>query len=286
MMYLRIYNKTNSTINYLNDTVVVAANSFLDVDKIYWGNLVVDVNLRDDLTSNRVDISDTISRYGNNDGIKQLDYMVGIRDTQGNSITSTTITTQTTTHQGMDVNIISGASNGAPDKSAFTYGDTAFVSIGGVYNNETDTLQEGQQAVVRITADRALHTTLVNSSIDVNPTPASNVSTKLKYAEIKSIPSGSLQTLITYIVPTDTKTMLQRVLVSGEVNATYKINYNSTPIATKRTYYTALNEVFDFIENSNNGFIMQPGDMIEITVISTIPKIADYESTLQIVEIT
>lgn len=231
-MKLRIYNKTGATITYLSGVIVIPAMSFLDIDPQYFNALEVDPNVRDDLIKNRIDVSDTVTRYGNNDGIKQLDYMAGLRDREGNGITSTIVTEGSEFHQALDVNLLGTA------------------------------------------------------SFSLSPLPASNVKTVIKYNELTLVPSGSLTTLLTYTVPAATTSILQRVLVSGENTAVYKVNYNSDTIATKRTYYTYLNEEFEFVENSNNGFVMVAGDVIEISVFQNRPTAADFESSLQIIEIT
>lgn len=229
-MFLRIYNKTNAIISYLSGQVVVPALGFINVDPKYFNQLEVDPQLRNDLVNNKVDISDTVTRYGNNDGIKQLDFMAGLRDDRGNGITSTQIISGTDIHHALDVNLVNG--------------------------------------------------------ISISVLPDNNVNTVLKYNELLMVPSGSEQILLSYTVPPATTTILQKASVSGENIALYKINYNSSTIATKRTYFTYLNENFDFLGTLNNGFIMQAGDLIEITVLQNRPNPANFESTLQIVEVT
>lgn len=119
-----------------------------------------------------------------------------------------------------------------------------------------------------------------------SPLPASNASTVFKYNEAANVASGATSTVLTYTVPSGKKALLQRILVGGENIAKYQTIYNSSLIATKRTYFQNLNEEFNFIENSNNGFLMQAGDIITITVLQTRPWSANFESTIQVVEIT
>lgn len=230
-MKLRIYNKTGSNITYLG-TIIIPANSFLDIDPIYFNDLEVDPNVRNDLITNQIDISDTVTRYGNNDGIKQLDFMAGLRDSEGKGITSTVVVVGPVTHQALDVNVL---------------GDITFA---------------------------------------LSPIPASNVKTVIKYNELTMVASGSLEILLSYTVPPATTSLLQRIFVSGENTAIYKVIYNSNTIATKRTYYTYLNEQFEFVQSSNNGFVLEEGDTIEVSVLQNRTTVANFESSLQIIEVS
>lgn len=226
-MKLRIYNKTSSDITYLG-IIVIPANSFLDIDPEFFNALEVDPSLRHDILTNLIDISDTITRYGNNDGITQLDYMAGLRDREGKGISSTLFDS----HQALDVNVV----------------------------NPID--------------------------VSLGVLPPSNVKSIIKYNEQLMVASGSETTLLTYTVPLDTRSVIQRIFVSGGNPATYTVNYNSDTIAKKRTYFTYYNETFDFVENLNNGFILEAGDTLDIIVLQVRPDPADFESTLQIIEIT
>jgi hypothetical protein len=64
------------------------------------------------------------------------------------------------------VNCVVGcsATAGFTDNSAFTAGTTTETSVGGVYNDGLSTLSSGNGAAARITASRALHVNLRNSS--------------------------------------------------------------------------------------------------------------------------
>lgn len=221
-MKLRIYNNTASDITYLG-ILIVAANSFLDIDAQYFNDLEVDPNLRNDLIISNVDISDTIVRYGNNDGIAQLNWMKGLRDSEGNGITSTSLSS---TVRALDVNIVSSAP----------------VSVG---------------------------------------------NTLIKYNEALAVASGATQTILTYTVPNSTTTIVKRISISGENIATYKVIYNTNTIATLRTYFGGeLDSEINFIDGENSGFTMAAGETITIQVLNFRPMIADFSSTLQIMEMT
>lgn len=129
-----------------------------------------------------------------------------------------------------------------------------------------------------------------NGSIDVNvlvlpEIPPININSMIKYGEVASLASGINQTILTYVVPFSTKSLLQSINVSGENIAKYNIIYNSNTIATKRTFYGNLNETFNFEEIFNNSFILNTGDTLKINVIHNRPSLANFETTLQIIEI-
>lgn len=219
-MKLRIYNNTASNITYLG-ILIVPANSFLDILPKYFNDLEVDPNLRNDLIISNVDISDTIVRYGNNDGINQLNWMKGLRDSQGNGITSTALSS---TVQALDVNVVSSA-------------------------------------------------------------PVAAGTTLIKYNEVLAVASGATQTILTYTVPNSTTTIVKRISISGENIATYKVIYNSSTIATLRTYFGgALDSGISFVDGENDGFTMAAGDIITVEVLNFRPMTADFSSTLQIME--
>lgn len=147
---------------------------------------------------------------------------------------------------------------------------------------------DGQGNVVTSTVQNSKTGLDVNilNGISFSPLPGSNVVSKIKYGFLLNVASGSLQTILTYTVPTGKSALLQRAYMSGENIAKYQINYNASTIGTKRTYFSNLNEEFNFVENSNNGFLMQAGDIITITVLQTRLTAANFESSLQVVEIT
>jgi hypothetical protein len=65
----------------------------------------------------------------------------------------------------IDVNITGGSLTlGSADKTAFTYGTTDQLTIGGVYQDGSATLTSGQSGAVRLTQYRAVPTNLRDSS--------------------------------------------------------------------------------------------------------------------------
>lgn len=86
---------------------------------------------------------------------------VNLRDGLGTAITSTTISSK----QALDVNIAGGMLTvGTPDETAFTYGTSTFLPIGGVFNSSVTALNSGQSGAVSLTAQRAVWANLRNST--------------------------------------------------------------------------------------------------------------------------
>lgn len=86
---------------------------------------------------------------------------VNLRDGTGVALTSTTISAK----QALDVNIAGGMLTvGTPDETAFTYGTSTFLPIGGVYNTTVTALTAGQSGAASLTAQRAVWSNLRNSS--------------------------------------------------------------------------------------------------------------------------
>lgn len=79
-----------------------------------------------------------------------------IVDGSGNVIASTT--------NSLNVNVTNSFAAGVADRSTFTYGTSIENSIGGVFQDTAPTVTAGQQAAVRITALRGMHTNLRDNS--------------------------------------------------------------------------------------------------------------------------
>lgn len=83
------------------------------------------------------------------------------------------------------------------------------------------------------------------------------------------------ETLIFTKTVTDTKYFIDKIEVSGENKAIYNIYLDSTLINRKRTYYTYLNDVFNFGEME-----LTTGQVIEVKVEHEGPTNADFNATL------
>lgn len=146
-------------------------------------------------TNNKLDVNATASLAGSSLPISGASTAVGVAivDSSGNQISSFGGGTQYTTGSAqatptgtvalgwdgtdvkalpldgsgyLEVNVKAGSGSGlsVTDEAAFTAGTSAFVPAGGTYNSSNATLTSGQQGTVNLTADRAFHTNLRNST--------------------------------------------------------------------------------------------------------------------------
>jgi hypothetical protein len=73
---------------------------------------------------------------------------------------------------------------GVADESAFTYGITSFSNSGGVFQDTSPTLTNGQQGAVRLTQYRAFHSNLRNSSgVEITSNSNNNAGNQLLHAQ-------------------------------------------------------------------------------------------------------
>lgn len=131
-----------------------------------------------------------------------------------------------------------------------------------------------------INTDGSINVNLVSS------TP-SNQKVLLNYNEVSSVGTNILTTLITYTVPVSKTAILQRISVGGENVATYQVLINNVAVETKRTWWGAgMNELFMYDTGSERGYALATGDIVKVTVIHTRPMMGNFESTMQVIEIT
>jgi hypothetical protein len=85
---------------------------------------------------------------------------VALEDGAGTALTSTLVSAK----QALDVNIANSIDVGTADKTTFTYGTSIFQPVGGVFQDTSPGLTAGQSGAQRLTANRAGHVNLRNSS--------------------------------------------------------------------------------------------------------------------------
>ena len=125
---------------------------------------------------------------------------------------------------------------------------------------------------------------IVNGTITINSTI--NAEVKVIYNEVSSVASGVYTTLLTYIVPIATSTILQTIQVSGENRARIDVLVDGDIIVSKRTNVTNLNTAFGFPTFNNTGYTLQAGQVLTVKVLHTQPSTAKFETTIQIIELT
>ena len=142
-------------------------------------------------------------------------------------------------------------------------------------------LPVGQQTManstpVVIASDQSpIQVTVVSSSVTQNVT--------INYTETTGIAAGITTNIGTYTVPAGKTAVLQKIFVSGENVSKYTILLNGNAINTKRTNYTNLNEVFDFLVNNSDGYILSAGDILLVKVLHDRPTPSDYETTIEMI---
>lgn len=117
---------------------------------------------------------------------------------------------------------------------------------------------------------------IVNSTGSVGRTSVN------QFNESLAVASGASTTLVQYTVPTSSSFMLERISVSGENIALFTITVNSVTVDTQRTYFGgALNCEFNFISSGNQGYPLNIGDIVLVTVLHNRPDPGNFEGRIQ-----
>jgi len=107
-----------------------------------------------------------------------------------------------------------------------------------------------------------------------------------KYNEVPLVATGVLTTILTYTVPLTKIGILERISVTGENIAYYKILKNAIVIDSKHTNFgTNLNEEFNYSSSADIGMQLAAGDIITVTVLHNRPSLANFAARLQVTEI-
>lgn len=135
-------------------TWILGANSGIDIGDVTINNAsgASAVNIQDGGNSITVDGTVAATQSGT--------WNTRVQDSSGTGITSTLNSGK----QSLDVNVTSAISVGVADKTSFTYGTTAELPIGGVYQDTSPTLTAGTTGAARLTQYRAFHFNLRDSS--------------------------------------------------------------------------------------------------------------------------
>jgi hypothetical protein len=104
------------------------------------------------------------------------------------------------------------------------------------------------------------------------------------FNDISSVPSNTLTTILTYIVPnTITKGYLIRADYSGSNIAKYTTTLNSHIISLARTYFGGdLNYTDEFDTANGLGVLVNQGDVIQVQVIHSRPFPGDFEARIEV----
>lgn len=131
---LILSNITSSPLVYLFGTITVPANGTYTVPNTDIFEVSLDAQIRADLSSNNLQISDGVSSFGTNDAIAFLNRIIGTKDMNGRGISSTILSGKT----GLDVNIISPITTTPAPSSYIT--KILYTEITSVPNNTESTI--------------------------------------------------------------------------------------------------------------------------------------------------
>ncbi len=125
------------------------------------------------------------------------------------------------------------------------------------------------------------NTMTVNSDGSINVNIETSVSTPgllLFHNDITSVASGIETTIITVTAPSG-GLRLEKIDVSGENVAWYRVRVNGTEIYSKRSWWCDFNVDFNF-ENFDNGYLLTSGQILTVTCYHTSPFLGNFEATV------
>jgi len=128
------------------------------------------------------------------------------------------------------------------------------------------------------------NTMTVNSDGSINVNIVSSSDTPgliISHNEVTAVASGVETTLITLVSPSDTY-RVEKIEVSGDNLAIFRVKLNGTTILDKRTWYANFNETFNF-EAFNNGLLLSTGQILTVTVLHTRQFVGNFEVTVMAV---
>lgn len=113
-----------------------------------------------------------------------------------------------------------------------------------------------------------------------------NGETVSTYAEISSVPSNTLTTITTYIVPIGVTSYLARIEYSGDNVATYWVYINNVIADKKRTAFGGLLDTStEFDISISVGYKLVPGDVVETKVMHDRSGLGNFSSRILAMEI-
>ena len=97
----------------------------------------------------------------------------------------------------------------------------------------------------------------------------------VEYADISSLASGSLTTILSYTVPVGKTLLMEKVEVSGCNIATYVVDIDGTDKGKRRTYFGDFNADFEY-----KGLEVATGLVVRVRVIHSRPTAGDFDASL------
>lgn len=125
-----------------------------------------------------------------------------------------------------------------------------------------------------------------DGSIIVKPGVNTNLSGLKKYNEVTAVANGVETVVVTHTAIVGRTTYLQKVYVSGDNMAKYRVKLNGTTIETARTYFGGeIDREIPFDGDKNPGLPLTVGDIVTVTVEHDRPDSADFNGRIQYLEV-
>lgn len=154
---------------------------------------------------------------------------------------------------------------------------TGSIAVGDVDQGDPNT--EANAWPVKITDGADVLAVNPDGSINVNVAGSSNPDgLTITFNEISSVSSGS-ETVVATLTAGLAGTRIQKVDVSGDNVALYKVKLDGNTIAAKRTWWSNFNEGFAF-ESFVNGLTLTSGQVLTVTVTHNRPYLGSFEATI------
>lgn len=118
-----------------------------------------------------------------------------------------------------------------------------------------------------------------DGSINVNLSGTSSAAgLRITHNEITLVASGSESNIITITAPLGGY-RIQKIEVSGDNVAIFRVKVDGTTISNKRSWWTNFNQTFDFTR-FDNGLLLAQGQVLTVTVSHSRPNPGNFETTV------
>ena len=130
----------------------------------------------------------------------------------------------------------------------------------------------GGSPALDVNSDGSINVNVINSI--VSSSPGLTILTN----EVSSVASGVETTILTVTAPASGY-RIQKVEVSGDDIALFRIYVNGSPILYKRSWWGNFNETFNF-ETFTSGLLLTSGQVLRITCLHMSPYLGTFEATV------
>ena len=139
------------------------------------------------------------------------------------------------------------------------------ISVGNV------SIVEGGNTVT-VNPDGSINVNIVNS------TPTATPGLTILHNEISSVASGVEATIVT-LTGTTLGRRVEKIEVSGDNTAIFRVKINGTTISNKRSWWCDFNQTFNF-ESFVNGLLLTSGQTLTVTALHNRPFVGAFEATV------